>query len=401
MSSTPTPQRIVVYFTGATPGPLLPALSASLTTAPARLVRVFQTRLGDGGVIGAVLDCDAPKEVEAALRRIAKDHRLEVDVRPSSAAPNASVQAFCVCVTLLGPLTDVRALAEVSRLLGEADLVVDDVRSLGQGTLVGAQVLASRSGSEEPAGYAAVRAKLLGQGPALGVDVAVQLDDFYRRSKRMLCMDVDSTFVKGEFIDDLAELAGVKSEVADITARAMRGELDFSGALRARVRLLRGLPMARARQLCDRFELNPGAGELVRTVRRLGLRVGLVSGGFNFFVDMLKERFGLDFAFANELEVKAGVLTGEVVGSIVDGQRKAQLLRDMAHVFNVRPEQTIAVGDGANDIQMLEAAGLGIAYQAKPKLKEVADLSFDHHTRLDTLLYLMGFDAVEASRALE
>ena len=401
MSPTPTPQRIVVYFTGAAPGPVLPALSSSLTAAPARLVRLFQTRLDEDVVIGAVLDCDGQAEVEVALRRLASEHGLHVHVQPSAAQPKTGGRAFGVCVTLLGALADARALAEVTQRLSDADFVVDEVRSLGQGTLVGAQLVATHAGTPEPARYAALRAGLLGQGPALGIDVAVQLDDFYRRSKRLLCMDVDSTFVKGEFIDDLAELAGVKDEVADITARAMRGELDFSSALRARVRLLRGLPMARARQLCDRFELNPGAGELVQTVRRLGLRVGLVSGGFNFFVEMLKERFGLDFAFANELEVKAGLLTGEVVGSIVDGQRKAQLLRDMAHVFNVKLQQTIAVGDGANDIQMLEAAGLGIAYQAKPKLKEVADLSFDHHTRLDTLLYLMGFDAVEASRALE
>jgi phosphoserine phosphatase len=401
MSPTETPQRIVVYLTGVTPGPVLPAFAASLTGGPARLVRLFQTRLDQGVVIGAVIDCDDRTEVESTLRRFAAERGLHLDLQASFDRPEPLGEPFRVCVTLLGALGDAQALAQVTRRLVEADFVVDEARSLGRDALVGVELVASRPSALEPPRYAALRAALLRQGPALGIDIAVQLDDFYRRGKRLLCMDVDSTFVKGEFIDELAELCGVKPQVSDITARAMRGELDFQGALRERVRLLRGLPMARAKELCDRFELSPGAGELVQTVRRLGMRVGLVSGGFTFFVEMLRDRFGLDFAFANELEVKDGVLTGEVVGAIVDGQRKAQLLRDMAHVFSVKLEQTIAVGDGANDIQMLETAGLGIAYQAKPKLKEVADLSFDHHTRLDTLLYLMGFDAVEARAALE
>ena len=238
-----------------------------------------------------------------------------------------------------------------------------------------------------------VRRELLLKCESLQVDVAVQRDDVYRTSKRLLCMDVDSTFVKGEFIDELAEMCGVKEQVAQITARAMRGELDFEQALRERVKLLKGLPMSRALELCERFELTPGADELVRTAQRLGMRVGLVSGGFDFFVGRLKTQFGLDFAFANELGVEEGRLTGEVVGTVVDSRRKAQILKDMAHVFGIRLEQTIAAGDGANDILMLQAAGLGIAYQAKPRLVEVAGTRFSQNDRLDTLFYLMGFDA--------
>lgn len=400
MSQANASQRTIVYLTGVSTVPPLPAFAAALAGTTAQLVRLFQTRLDEGVVIGAVLDGSTTPEMQATLEPFAQAHGLHLYLEPciSCAAPARS--EFRLCVTLLGAL-GARPVGEVTQRLGEAGFVVDEVRSLGEHALVGVELMASRSSPLDRAGQTALRSTLLAQGPGLGIDVAVQADDFYRRSRRLLCMDVDSTFVKGEFIDELAELAGVKAEVADITARAMRGELDFSGALRARVRMLKGLPMSRARQLCDRFELNPGAGELVRTVRRLGLRVGLVSGGFDFFVEMLKDRFGLDFAFANELEVQGGVLTGEVLGSIVDATRKAQLLRDMARVYSVKLEQTIAVGDGANDIQMLQAAGLGIAYQAKPKLKEVADLAFDHHTRLDMLLYLMGFDAVEASRALE
>jgi phosphoserine phosphatase len=157
--------------------------------------------------------------------------------------------------------------------------------------------------------------------------------------------------------------------------------------------LLKGLPMSEARALAEKSELTPGAQNFVRTLQSLGFRVGLVSGGFDFFVDDLKSRFGLDFAFSNELEVKDGIVTGNVRGTIVDGERKAQILRDMAKVYNLRLEQTVAVGDGANDVLMLQTAGLGIAFRAKPKLQEVADMSLNHNERLDTLLYLMGFNA--------
>jgi phosphoserine phosphatase len=208
-------------------------------------------------------------------------------------------------------------------------------------------------------------------------------------------MDVDSTFVKGEFIDELADLAGCKPQVAEITERAMRGELDFKQALAERVKLLEGLSLERAMTLLDRIELTPGADRLVRALRGLGFRIGLVSGGFTVFVDELKRRYGLDFAFANELEIQDGKLSGRVRGTIVDGERKAQVLKDMAQVYNCRLEQTVAIGDGANDVLMLQTAGLGIAFRAKPKLQEVADMSLNHHERLDTLLYLMGMNPTD------
>jgi phosphoserine phosphatase len=173
----------------------------------------------------------------------------------------------------------------------------------------------------------------------------------------------------------------------------MKGELDFRAALHERVALLEGLPVEQAMALSERFELTPGADTFVDTLKHLGIRVGLVSGGFDFFTSKLKKRFGLDFAFANELEVKDGKLTGKVQGSVVDSERKAQVLKDMAQVYKCRLEQTVAIGDGANDMFMLQTAGLGIAFRAKPKLQEVADMSLNHSERLDTLLYLMGFTA--------
>ena len=299
--------------------------------------------------------------------------------------------------TVLGNERTGSALPEIIDTLRSFGLIMYRMETISDDAMVGVHLHATREHISNDE-LRAVRRELLLKCDELEVDIAVQRDDVYRTSKRLLCMDVDSTFVKGEFIDELAQMCNVKDQVAEITAQAMRGELDFEQALRARVRLLKGLPMSRALELCERFELTPGADDLVKTAKHLGMRVGLVSGGFDFFVERLKKQFGLDFAFANELEVENGLLTGNVLGTIVDSKRKAQLLRDMAHVFGIRLEQTIAAGDGANDIQMLQTAGLGIAYQAKPRLVEVAGTRFSRNDRLDTLFYLMGFDAKKLRR---
>jgi phosphoserine phosphatase len=243
----------------------------------------------------------------------------------------------------------------------------------------------------------AIRRQILELAQDLKIDIAVQKDDIYRRNKRVICMDVDSTFIQMEVIDELARMAGCYDKVAAITERAMRGELDFKAALKERVALLKGLPFEKAQKLLQDVPLTPGAPELVRTLKSLGFRVGLVSGGFDFFVDELKRRFSLDFAFANQLEVKDGVLTGQVTGQVVDAERKAQILRDMSQIYKCRLEQTVAVGDGANDMLMLQTAGLGIAFFAKPKLQEIADLSLNR-AQLDAVLLLMGLHLREIRR---
>ena len=388
--------RKVLHLSGKDIPGTLSDFCALLHGSGARLVHLSQSSVHGCLVINAeILEGNSAAEEKSAA--FAKARKMHFDItRLAELTPGP--RGCGVWVTVLGDLSNAEAIATVGGTLRAAGLILTRVDSIGDGRLTGVQILAESEAAISGSELGSLRAKLLGLCQDLKVDLAVQRDDVYRTSKRLLCMDVDSTFVKGEFIDELAELAGVKSEVAKITARAMRGELDFEQALRARVKLLQGLPMSRARELCDRFELSPGAEELVRTVKQLGMRVGLVSGGFDFFVEMLKQRFGLDFAFANELEVENEVLTGNVTGTIVDSKRKAQVLKDMSHVFGIRLEQTVAAGDGANDIEMLKAAGLGIAYQAKPRLQEIADTRFNESDRLDTLLYLMGFDATKIVR---
>jgi phosphoserine phosphatase len=316
-------------------------------------------------------------------------------------AGEAQASAATLAVTVLGSLQDGRSTARITRFMAERNMNIREIRSLSETELTGLELIVDLPAGAQatPTELALLRGGLLALGMELGIDLAVQKDDIFRRSKRLVCMDVDSTFVRGELIDELASLVGVKEQVAAITARAMRGELDFRQALAERVKLLEGLPFERAQTLAERAELTPGADRFVRLLQGLGYRVGLVSGGFSFFVDDLKRRFGLDFAFSNELEVENGKLTGRVVGAVVDSERKAQVLRDMAQAYHLRLGQTVAVGDGANDVLMLQTAGLGIAFRAKPKLQEVAHMSLNHHDRLDTLLYLMGYNARDLREA--
>lgn len=228
------------------------------------------------------------------------------------------------------------------------------------------------------------------------VDVAVQSLGLERRAKRIVVLDMDSTLIQDEVIDLLAEEAGVADRVKDITKRAMAGELDFSESLRERVALLEGMTVEDLDRVKDRIRLTPGARTFIRTLHRLGFKAAVVSGGFSYFTDWVAERLSLDHAHANELEIVDGRLTGNLVGPIVDGPGKAELLRHIAEHDGIPCEQVVAVGDGANDLDMLEAAGLGIAFNAKPILRDAADTALNV-PYLDAILFLLGIrrDEVE------
>ena len=397
MTTTEHPDRLVVHIAGADRPGVTARLAEVISEEGASLVNIGQSVLNGHLMLSAIIDMPRNSYGLRKLLFVAADLGLRFEVTPfrSQLANEPAHDVHSLSVTVLGPLRDGVAIASITSFMAARAMNIREIRSLSEHELDGLELIvdlpigAPFSASE----LSDLRGSLLRLGMQLGVDLAVQRDDMFRRSKRLVCMDVDSTFVKGEFIDELAELAGCKEQVAGITARAMRGEIDFKQALAERVKLLEGLPFERARSLIEKFELTPGADRFVKILHSLGFRVGLVSGGFTFFVDELKARFGLDFAFANELEVEGGKLTGRVRGTVVDSERKAQILKDMAQVYTCRLEQTVAIGDGANDILMLQTAGLGIAFRAKPKLQEVATMSLNHHERLDTLLYLMGFNS--------
>jgi phosphoserine phosphatase len=245
-----------------------------------------------------------------------------------------------------------------------------------------------------------LRAALVRAAEDTGVDIAVEPAGLRRRAKRLVVLDVDSTLIRDEAIDVLAHRNGVGPEVAAITARAMAGELDFVTSLRTRVSLLAGLTTADLHQVRDSLQLTPGARTFVRTLHRVGYYVGVVSGGFTFVTDHFVEELGLDFAAANQLEVVDGVVTGRLVGPLVDRPGKAAALTRFAEEFGVPLSQTVAVGDGANDIDMLEAAGLGVAFNAKSALRAAADTAVNL-PYLDTILFVLGISDEDVQEAAE
>ena len=225
----------------------------------------------------------------------------------------------------------------------------------------------------------------------LGFDVSLQEDNMYRRCRRLICFDMDSTLIQTECIDELAIRAGVGDKVKAITASAMRGEIDFKESFTQRVALLKGLDVSVMKEIADHLPITEGVDRLMRVLKRTGYKIAILSGGFTYFGNVLKNKYGIDYVYANELEIDDnGKLTGRYLGEIVDGRRKAELLSLLAQVENVNIAQTIAVGDGANDLPMLKTAGLGIAFRAKPKVKETAQQSIST-IGLDGVLYFLGF----------
>lgn len=241
----------------------------------------------------------------------------------------------------------------------------------------------------EPADASAMRLAFLALAQDYGMDVSFQKDNRYRRNRRLICFDMDSTLIQAEVIDELAREAGVGEQVSAITESAMRGEIDFKESFRRRVALLKGLSESRLEAIVERIPLTEGAEELIRTVKDMGLKTAILSGGFTFFGRRLQQRLGIDYLHANELVIENGVVTGEVREPIVDGQRKADLLKQIAEKEGIRLEQVIAVGDGANDLPMLGVAGLGIAFHAKPLVRKNASHAISN-LGLDGILYLLG-----------
>jgi len=294
-------------------------------------------------------------------------------------------------VTIMGGEVSAAALARVSRILADHAVNIERISKLTQGQLRCVELLIT---APEALDVKGMTRKLLRAGASLGIDIAVQKESLYRRAKRLVVMDMDSTLVQIEVIDELARIAGVGAQVAEITERAMNGELDFSGSLRERVALLKGLKATALQEVYSNIPHTPGARNLVRILKRLGFRTAVISGGFKFFTDRLKEDLDLDYAYANQLEIVDGVVTGGLVGPIVDGARKAHLLEEIARQEGITLDQVIAIGDGANDLPMLGKAGLGIAFNAKARVREQADTHISQQS-LDSILYLLGLSERE------
>jgi phosphoserine phosphatase len=299
---------------------------------------------------------------------------------------------------VLGRPINAVAFAALAREVAALGVNIDLIRGVSDYPVTGLELRVS----VPPGADGRLRTALNRVSGEQHVDVAVEDYTLERRAKRLIVFDVDSTLVQGEVIEMLAARAGAEGKVAAITDAAMRGELDFAQSLEQRVATLAGLPATVVDEVADQLELMPGARTTLRTLRRLGYACGVVSGGFRRIIEPLAEELMLDYVAANELEIVDGTLTGRVIGPIVDRAGKATALREFAQHAGVPMAQTVAVGDGANDIDMLAAAGLGIAFNAKPALREVADASLSH-PYLDTVLFLLGITRgeIEAADAVD
>ena len=297
-------------------------------------------------------------------------------------------------ITLLGRRITAEQISRIARVISDNDLNIEDiVRLSGRAPLhkggENSRACIELSLRGQPLDLDVMKREFMGISQELGVDISFQEDNVFRRNRRLVVFDMDSTLIQQEVIDELAKRAGVGDEVSRVTEAAMRGELDFRESLRKRVALLDGLDESVLSETAAELSLTEGAERLIRTLKTFGYKTGILSGGFGYFGRFLKERLGVDYVFANELEIQDGKLTGRVAGEIVDGERKARLLREIADKEGLNLEQVIAVGDGANDLPMLRIAGLGIAFHAKPLVKRSARQSIST-LGLDGILYLIG-----------
>lgn len=298
-------------------------------------------------------------------------------------------------VTLLARTLTAAQLAAVTEVIAKNGLNIDVITRLSgriplDGPAAPRQACVEFSVRGALADPAALKAEFMAISSELGVDIAFQEDNVFRRNRRLVAFDMDSTLIAVEVIDELAKAAGVGREVSKITESAMRGEIDFRQSLKKRLALLEGLPTATLDAVAETIPLTDGAERLIANLKRFGYKVAIISGGFTYFGRRLKERLGIDYLYANELEIVDGRLTGGLVGGVVDATRKAECLREIAEKENLSLQQVIAVGDGANDLPMLNLAGLGIAFHAKPVVKKGAGQAIST-LGLDSILYLMGF----------
>jgi phosphoserine phosphatase len=391
-------------------GPDRPGVSSALFTVLTRhgvdLLDVEQVvirgRLTLGALVAVERDPEGLQEsLDDAMQSIGMQVHTSVN-HGTDEDPAVRRKSTHVVVVLGRPIT-ARAFGSVAQALADVGANIDSIRRVADYPVTGLELEVSPNPDDpQQHPHGTLRHKLVEVAREAGIDVAVERAGLARRSKRLIVFDVDSTLVQGEVIEMLAARAGAEAEVRAVTEAAMRGELDFAQSLERRVAVLEGLPAAVIDEVAAELELMPGARTTIRTLKRLGFRAGVVSGGFTQVIGGLVDELGLDFCAANELEIVDGRLTGRVVGDIVDRPGKAVALRRFAAEHGIPLEQCVAVGDGANDIDMLSTAGLGIAFNAKPALREVADTALSQ-PYLDAVLFILGItrDEVETADAAE
>lgn len=403
MPSGSVTKAVLIHFAG----PDAPGLTAKLTRILADynvcILDIGQAVVHESLVLGILVEVPAGRE-SATLRATVKTalvneaHALGLQAHFTTISDDRvkhwehSLHHHHFIITILGRTITAEQLARVSAIVAAHGMNVDRIDRLsGELAPVGAEANAcvELAVSGDPSREPPMRAEFLIAAQQLSIDIAFQRESIFRRNRRIFAFDMDSTLIQGEVIDELAKMACVGDQVVRITESAMRGEIGFDESFTRRVALLKGLTAERVHSLVDTIPLADGAERLIRTLRLLGYKTAILSGGFTFFARSLQQSLGIDYVHANELEIRDGLVTGRVIPPIINGDRKAALLAEIAEREDVSLEQVVAVGDGANDIPMLNLAGMGIAYRAKPVVRQKADQSISC-LGLDGLLYLLG-----------
>jgi phosphoserine phosphatase len=359
---------------------------------------VIRGRLTLGVLVAGPAEVAGGADLRDQVQRAIHGVGLDVTIERSDGMPVLREPSTHTIVVLGRPIT-AEAFGVVARGVAALGVNIDFIRGVSDYPVTGLEL---RVSVPPGAAYGQLQAALAQVAVQESIDIALEDYSLSRRAKRLIVFDVDSTLIRGEVIEMLAARVGAEAAVAEVTEAAMRGELDFAESLHRRVATLAGLSTEVLDDVADQIELTPGARTTIRTLRRLGFHCGIVSGGFRQVIEPLAHELMMDFVAANELEIVDGKLTGRVVGNIIDRPGKAKALRDFAQQAGVPMEQTVAVGDGANDIDMLAAAGLGVAFNAKPALREVADASLSY-PYLDTVLFILGVTRgeIEAADAVD
>ncbi|MEH6468582.1 MAG: phosphoserine phosphatase SerB [Porticoccus sp.] len=378
------------------------AVSEVLVEHGSDVLDIGQAVIHDSLNLGILAKIPEDQEVEQVQKEILYSlHAMDMNVRFQSVSEESYEHWVGQqgkprhIVTLLAHRVTAQHIARVTTATVEQGLNIDKITRLSGRVPIeriedNSKACVEFSLRGVPIDMSALRVSLLELSAEMDVDVAYQEDNIYRRNRRLVVFDMDSTLIDAEVIDELAKEAGVGEQVSEITEAAMRGELDFKESFAKRMALLKGLDESVLERVAARLQLTEGAESLISTLKQLGYKTAILSGGFDYFGRHIQKKLGIDYVYANQLEIVDGKVTGNVTGEVVDGQRKAQLLREIAAGENVDLEQVIAVGDGANDLPMLSIAGLGIAFRAKPLVKATAKQSISK-LGLDGILYLMGF----------
>ena len=382
-----------------------PGVTAALTEILAKnnavILDIGQADIHNNLSLGILFQSSEGNSGDILKELLFKSYELDVNIRFNPITEEAYNQWVSMqgknryIITILGRKLTARQIAGVTRIVADQDMNIDDIKRLTGRIPLDENARTPKASVEfsvrgTPRDKEQMKADFMKLSAEQEMDISFQEESMYRRMRRLICFDMDSTLIETEVIDELAIRAGVGDQVKAITEAAMRGEIDFCESFRQRCTLLKGLDVSVMQEIAENLPITEGVDRLMRILKKVGFKIAILSGGFTYFGNYLKQKYNIDYVYANELEVENGKLTGRHVGDIVDGKRKAELLRLIAQVENVDIRQTVAVGDGANDLPMISIAGLGIAFHAKPKVKATAKQSIST-IGLDGILYFLGY----------